>query len=199
MTDMCIYCCYCDFDWQTFLTAIGTIVTIIGAILGCIQWGAQNFATLDDIYTEDKFHDARTKLFKLWKKKITGNDFESFLNSLIMSGELEKSDRLTKDDISTVARRMNQVCFPRPFVSEDRIIKTWGTPIGKAWGLLQKYIQHESGKQKSKLSVKWKEFEKIGKKCFEKIIQDLSEDDKKNIETMASIILEHFKNKEKEN
>lgn len=179
-------CCFCDFNWQTFWTAIGAITAIVGIVIGGSQWQVQAFNNLQRIFTDYKFAEARKNVFN----KLIETAPEHINDKII--GELE-------DYIGIICRKMDEFCHPTPLVSDREKIERWWNPIGKAWGLLQGVVEYEREKAHwTKGKKKWREFERMGEKCLDKFPDKLPEDKKLEdfkFRDKAKKIKEYFDNK----
>ena len=104
-----------------------------------------------EIFTDEKFREAR---------------------GVVLSHYWQRNKAWTKDDEDKKTRelvcaKMDELARLRPFISWRKILKTWDDPMGKCWDVLQDFIIGEQ--RKTDWKVKWKAFDKLGKKAFAKV------------------------------
>lgn len=155
---MCLSCCFCEYNWQTFWTAIGAIGVTAGLVYTGHQIRLRVWINLQQIFTKDEFTKARSnvcnKLLDISLSSITDKDIIDL-----------------KKDIKEVCRRMDEFCHLGRYFSEDKILRYWGNPIGKAWGLLQEFVTWE--RERTRWPKKWEAFEDMGRKCLAKFTPEV--------------------------
>ena len=176
---MCFHCCFCDFNWQTFWTAIGAIGVITGIGYAALQVRLQVWIKLQQLFTEDDFTKARGAVYKLLNEDILIDENIDIL-------QYSFKDDSIKDDIKTVCRKMDEFCHLSSYFP---IIKYWWNPIGIAWGLLEGVVRYE--REQVDWDKKWEAFEKIGNKCLAKFSLDdnETEDFKKRADKIKNLFI----------
>ena len=135
----------------------------------------QVWINLQKIFTEDKFTEARSNVFKSLDTDIS---------------ELSNNDiNDLKENIKIVCRKMDEFCHLKSFFWKRKIIKYWWNPVGKAWGLLQPVVRLE--REETRWPKKWEAFEYMGNKC----LPMFSMDEKSEFAEKAKEIISLFNNK----
>ena len=59
---------------------------------------------------------------------------------------------------------MNELARLEPYLGEDKILDTWGYPLGKSWMILEETVKAEQKYQPNK----WKSFKDLGETAKKK-------------------------------
>jgi len=140
------------FEWGTFWSAVGAIFTAVASIaifLGILQLRFDAWVKAQEIFTEDEFVDARTKLFKR-----LDNPHQPWTDA-------------ERENATKVCRKMDEIARLVPFLSKKITLDAWDDPFAKAWFILEPVVREE--RERCDWSRKWKAFQDIGLLSTEKL------------------------------
>ena len=151
-------------EWTLFFRALTAIAACVGAVgiyyaARTFRYAAKTFRfntwlKAQAIYVEDKeFYDART--YVLNKFGFDKNNPPTF------NSETEREYALL------VCRKMDELARLIPYVKREKIIETWGVPMGKSWMILENFIIDEINREAPHI-MKWTPFEDLCKEAVEK-------------------------------
>ena len=115
-------------DWNTtasIINAVAAIFALSAVVYAARQLRFNAWLKAQEIFTADAFVDARTNVFGHFND---GND---------------PWPQLRGKDGMLVCRKMDELARLQGFVSEERMLKSWGNPIAKAWLLLEPTLVEE--------------------------------------------------------
>lgn len=137
--------------WEIILQAISTVSTILAAsiiIFAMKQLRFEAWTKAEKMFVEDKFKESRKIIFSYLvttKEQHDEQDIEHFFR---------------------VCQSMDRLCHLEPFLGKY-LFSNWYDSIGKAWFVVQKYVQKE--RTICDDATKWKAFERIGSKALKKL------------------------------
>lgn len=141
--------------WTLVFTGLGAAAAIIGA--GGIIYALKTFKfntwlKAQAIYMDKEFYEAR---------KTVLAHFEGFNKN--NPPTFTAQDR---DDALLVCRKMDELARLTPYIKKEKIIETWGTPMGKSWIILEKLV--DDVRTQDVNLKKWKAFKDMAKEAIKK-------------------------------
>ncbi len=133
-------------------TGLGATAAIIGA--GGIVYAAWTFRfntwlKAQEIYMDKEFREAREKVLGYFGCK----EKPAFIDKM-------------REHALLVCRKMDELARLEWYVDKEKIIETWGIPMGKSWIILEKLV-HDKRKHDNNEN-KWDAFKKIGEEAAQK-------------------------------
>lgn len=141
-----------NMDLNLFLnliTAVSSFITVCTIIFAVWQLRFTAWLEAQKIFTDKDFTAARgVVLAHYWQSdKEWAND--------------------DKEKVKLVCAKMDELARLIPFISEKRVLETWDDPMGKCWHVLEDFVIKE--RKTTKWDVKWKAFEDVGRKAFDRV------------------------------
>jgi hypothetical protein len=137
-----------DLPWPTIwaaIEAIATLIAVFGVWAAFMQLKLSTWIKLQEIYTEEKFSDARDTVFHLQSK-----DYEIWTDK-------------QKKAACIVCRKMDELAHMQRFMCPGEILKHWSQPYAKAWKILKLFVIQQ--RKNDDWIQKWKAFEELGEEA----------------------------------
>jgi hypothetical protein len=111
---------------------------------------------------------ALLKAYDVWMEKEFRHGLAKVIRQLQNpSGGWNEEDRREAKELCGRLDKFAQLVF---YVGQDKVLELWDDPLGKAWLVLEEIV--ESERRSSGWTTKWKGFENIGRKAFDKLVAE---------------------------
>lgn len=141
--------------WTLVFTALSAVAAAVGAfgILYALKTFRFNtWLKAQAIYMDKEFYEARKTVLERFEG-CNKNNPPTFTPK-------------DKDDALIVCRKMDELARLTPYIKKEKIIETWGNPMGKSWIILEKLV--DDVRTQDKNLKKWKAFQRLAEKANEK-------------------------------